>query len=160
MKKINSIWQNSIIKVCIISVVALLMLIPLYMIRKQVNERSYHHSESVNDITKNWGAAQTFTGPWISYQYKVAKNAEAIKASLSPDSLKYVVNSVSRELHRLIYDVSVYTADLTIKGNFVLYAKLCRIGKCELSMCFSSWRHLLSWPGHCCSSSSFVSLWL
>lgn len=134
MEKKSFFWQNTLIKVCIISVLALLMLIPLNMIRKQVDERSHNHSQSVSDITRNWGSAQTFTGPWISYSYLVEKEKEkeTIKGSLFPDSLKYVVNTVSQELHRSIYDVSVFTADMTIEGLFVLDANLLKAEKAEL----------------------------
>lgn len=134
MEKKSFFWQNTLIKVCIISVLALLMLIPLNMIRKQVDERSHNHSQSVSDITRNWGSAQTFTGPWISYSYLVEKEKEkeTIKGSLFPDSLKYVVNTASQELHRSIYDVSVFTADMTIEGLFVLDANLLKAEKAEL----------------------------
>lgn len=138
MSKENLFWQNSLIKICIISVLAMLMLIPLNMIRKQVDERSFHHSQSLSDITKNWGTAQTFSGPWISYSYTVEKvndkekETETIKAGLYPDSLRYMVNAVSKELHRSIYDVSVYTADITINGNFVLDERLPGAGKADL----------------------------
>ena len=131
MEKNNTFWQNSLIKICIISVLALLMLIPLSMIRKQGNEREHNHSTAIGDITRNWGTAQTFTGPWISYKYQVDKNEkekETVKVGLYPDSLKYVVNTTSQELHRSIYDVSVYTADMNIQGSFVLDKRLPGIG--------------------------------
>ena len=67
MEKNNLIWKNLLIKVSIIAVLALLMLIPLSMVRKSVNERSYNHTETINDITKSWGSSQIFTGPWLSY---------------------------------------------------------------------------------------------
>lgn len=43
-----------------------------------------------------------------------------MKAGIYPDSLNYTVKTTSQVLHRSIYDVPVYTAELTIKGNFVL----------------------------------------
>lgn len=138
MSKENLFWQNSLIKICIISVLALLMLIPLNMIRKQVDERSFHHSQSLSDITNNWGSAQTFSGPWISYSYTVErdnekeKGTETVKAGLYPDSLKYTVEADSKDLHRSIYDVSVYTADITINGNFILDERLPGVGKADL----------------------------
>lgn len=136
MENKSILWQNTLIKVCIISLLAFLMLIPLSMIRNQVDERSHNHSQSVSDITRNWGTAQTFTGPWISYSYLVEKEKEkekeTVKCSLFPDSLKYVANTVSQELHRSIYDVSVYTADMTIEGLFVLDANILKADKAEL----------------------------
>ena len=126
MEKNNLIWKNLLIKVSIIAVLVLLMLIPLSMVRKSVNERSYNHTETINDITKSWGSSQIFTGPWLSYKYTTGsdKDKETVKAGIYPDSLKYTVKTTSQVLHRSIYDVPVYTAELTIKGGFVLDNKL------------------------------------
>lgn len=126
MKKNNLLWKNLLIKISFIAVLALLMLIPLSMVRKSVNERSYNYAETINDITKSWGASQMFTGPWLFYKYSIGtdKEKENVKAAIYPDSLKYTVNTTSQVLHRSIYDVPVYTAELTIKGNFVLDKKL------------------------------------
>lgn len=134
MEKKDSLWQTPLVKVFIIMLLALLMLVPLHLIRKQVDERSYHYSSSVDDITKNWGTALTFSGPSILYQYSVVEDNENKSefARLYPDSLKYIVNSVSQELHRSIYDVSVFTADIIIQGCFILDSKLAEVGKGEV----------------------------
>ena len=122
-------WQNLLLKIGIIAVLALIMLIPLGMIRRQVNERADNHRETMHDITRNWGTSQTFGGPWLVYEYqketgKGNPDKETVKASLFPDSLKYVVSTTSQQLHRSIYDVSVYTAELNIQGKFVLNEKI------------------------------------
>lgn len=122
MEKNNLLWKSMLLKISIIALLALIMLIPLNMVRHQVNERSYNHSETINNITSSWGSSQQFTGPWISYRYTIGKDKEkeTVKAGIYPDSLKYVVNTTSQILHRSIYDVPVYTAELTIFGNFIL----------------------------------------
>lgn len=90
MEKNNLLWKNLLIKISIVAVLALLMLIPLNMVRNQVNERSHSHTETIGDITKSWGTSQIFTGPWISYKYTVGndKEKETVKAAVFPDSLK------------------------------------------------------------------------
>ena len=147
-KIVNYFWQNPLVKICVISVLALLMLIPLVMIRNQVDDRSDYHSKALKDITKNWGGAQTFTGPWISYQYQELndKKVLTVEEGLYPDSLRYTVNSVSQVLHRSIYDVPVYTADLAIDGNFVLNDKLPGIGKGKLILSLSDLKGLQGKP--------------
>ncbi len=132
----NKAWQPLLLKIGLISALALVMLIPLEMIRGLVGERSDYHAASVHDITASWGGAQTFSGPAISYQYKIGKEKEQeiCKAVLYPDSLKYEVKTVSQELHRSIFDVSVYTAELAIKGNFVLNERLPGAETAELSL--------------------------
>lgn len=134
MEKNNLQWKNMLIKVSIVAALAILMLIPLHMVRKQVNERSYNHTETISDITKSWGSSQIFTGPWISYKYTVGKDKEKenVKAGIYPDSLKYDVSTTSQILHRSIYDVPVYTADIRIKGNFVLDNRLPGVGIADL----------------------------
>ncbi len=147
-KNNDSFWQNPLIKICIISVLALLMLIPLALVRSQIGDRSDYHSKSMNDITKNWGASQTFTGPWISYQYQVSKDKEkeTVETGLYPDSLKYTVNTVTQVLHRSIFDVPVYTADITIDGNFVLDDRLPGIGAGKLVLNMSDLKGIQGKP--------------
>lgn len=119
-----SFWQRPFVKVCTIALLALFMLIPLGMIRSRVSGRASRHNEAVDEITRNWGGPQTFSGPWISYSYLrevgKEKEKETVKASLYPDILKYEVGTVSKELHRTVFDVSVYTADVSIDGTFIL----------------------------------------
>ena len=134
MEKNNLLWKNLLIKISIVAVLALLMLIPLNMVRNQVNERSHNHTETIGDITKSWGTSQIFTGPWISYKYTVGndKEKETVKAAVFPDSLKYDVKTTTQVLHRSIYDVPVYTAELNITGIFILDDKLPGIGTADL----------------------------
>ena len=136
MEKNNKIW-NSMLKVGILAVIALLLLIPLSMVRSQIKERSVYHTETIHDITKNWGSAQLFSGPWISYKSAEVKGKDKSKADetkciLLPDSLKYSVKTTSQLLHRSIFDVPVYTAEITVSGRFVLDGRLPDIGKGEL----------------------------
>ena len=130
------IWGSPVFKVCIISVLALLMGIPLIMVRSQISDREYQHQHSLDDITDSWGHPQTFTGPLIRYEYLKETGEEKEKKTVSetiyPDDLKYEVSSTAKELHRSIYDISVYTADLTIQGNFIVDERLASVGYGEL----------------------------
>ena len=134
MEKNNLLWKNMLTKVIIIAVLALLMLIPLGMVRRSVNERSYNHTETIDNITKSWGSSQIFVGPWLAYKYTKGtdKEKQTVTAGIYPDSLKYTVHTTSQMLHRSIYDVPVYTAELTIKGNFVLDKRLPEIKAAEV----------------------------
>lgn len=155
MEHNNRFWQNPFInKICIIIILALFMLIPLSLITKQVGEREYHHNESLRDITGNWGHAQTFYGPMITYKYLKdtgdKDKTETISATLYPDSLKYVVNSTSKELHRSIFDVSVYTADISIQGYFILDEHLAGTGEGTLAFNLSDLKGIQGNPVFVC----------
>ena len=134
MEKKNLFWQAALNKIVIVIALALLMLIPLHLIRNQVKDRSENPGQLLLEITHAWGTPQTFSGPWLSFTYQVADDRDKISytSSLYPDSLKYVVNTSTQNLHRSIYDVSVYTADMTIDGFFVLDDKIPSASKVEL----------------------------
>ncbi|MBQ9596980.1 MAG: cell envelope integrity protein CreD [Bacteroidales bacterium] len=109
MNPISS-WKPYVLKFSIITGLALLMLIPLSLIRKQVNERSNYYSQTIEDIQNNWGGCLEFIGPKISLRGN----------DWYPDHLKYSVHTTTTHLHRSIYDVSAYTADIMIEGQFVI----------------------------------------
>lgn len=135
-QKNNHFWEIPLVKVCIICVLSLLLLIPLAMIRNQVDEREHLHNHSFYDITDSWGHSQTFDGPCIYYEYLKEtgeeKEKKTFRGELYPDDLGYVVNSTSQILHRSVYDVPVYTADVTVRGSFVLDERFAPIHSGEL----------------------------
>lgn len=128
METKNDFWHSQIVRILFIGLASLAMLIPLEMVRSQINDRERHHTESVNDITGSWGTSQIFTGPWLSYKYQrmlaPGKGYETVTGTIYPDNLSYSVNSVTKMLHRSIYDVPVYTAEVTVEGNFILDAEI------------------------------------
>lgn len=129
MEKNNLTWKNLLIKVSIIAALALAMLIPLAMVRQTVGERAVNHTDTLGDITRSWGSPQVFDGPRLSYKYMDGKEREN---TIYPDSLGYTVKTVSQILHRSIYDVPVYTADVCITGTFVLDKTLPQVGKADM----------------------------
>ena len=133
MEKKTLFWHSALNKIIIVCVVALLMLIPLHLIRNQVNDRSQNPDQLLFEMMHTWGAPQTFSGPWLSFSYREAEDKDKeLTSSLYPDGLKYVVNTTTQNLHRSIYDVSVYTADMTIEGFYVLDDKIPSADKVEL----------------------------
>lgn len=126
------LWQRPVAKFFIIAVLAIFMLIPLALVREQVNDRATYHESSISDITSSWGRSQNFTGPWIAYDYqrKVGSEdkTETVKAELYPENLDYKVKTVTKMLHRSIFDVPVYTADIEVSGEFVLDEHFCEAG--------------------------------
>ena len=128
MEQKKNFWNSQLARIVFIGLASVAMLIPLEMVRSQIRDRERHHDQSVGDITNSWGTSQVFTGPWISYKYQKAlaqgKGFETVSETLYPDNLSYRVRSATKTLHRSIYDVPVYTAEITVEGNFVLEGKL------------------------------------
>mgnify|MGYP001309669790 CR=1 FL=1 len=50
-------------KLLFVGVLALLLLIPLAMVKSLLSERRARRTEAITDITGTWGGSQTLTGP-------------------------------------------------------------------------------------------------
>ena len=143
-------WDNPITKVCIISILSLLMLIPLALIRNQVDEREQQHWSSVYHVSDSWGHSQTFSGPQLSYEYQKETHEEnrtkPYRETLFPEDLRYSVTCTSQMLHRSLYDVPVYTADMTITGNFILDQRMASIRRGKMLLCLDDMKGIQGKP--------------
>lgn len=124
-------WVNNSLplKLALTAVMALLLLIPLAMVKNQILDRQDAFSQSKREVAAGWGLEQTLTGPVLQIDYsEPAKNAsgETVmgkkSANIYPQTLKYEIETTTQELHRSIYDITVYGADVVVTGDFVIPA--------------------------------------
>ena len=130
MAKFSS--DNLLWKIILMAVLSLLLLIPLSMIRSQINDRQSSADASQAEVADSWGREQTLSGPRIQFfrerteQEKKDKDDRTLVAvTFCPDRLTYDVDTRTQELHRAIYDIMVYTAEITASGSFV-FPEHCR----------------------------------
>lgn len=116
-----------LLKVGLMAVVVLLMLIPLTMVKRQISERECTMETSIHDIESSWGEEQCLSGPKIRFTYDVQSkdvNGKTVvqkkERDLFPVSLSYAVNAQTQNLHRSIYDVTVYNATVHTTGSFTI----------------------------------------
>lgn len=138
-KKNRPLWKGMSIKIVIIAVLALVMQIPLSMVRSSVDDRSSNHWHAIAGITGSWGSSQTFNGPYLSYRTGKETSGkdgamEKEEHRIYPDSLICRVGTKTEVLHRSIYDVPVYTAQVDIRGNLVLDRKLPAVGEAVIHL--------------------------
>ena len=115
----------------LIGFLAVLMLIPLGLINQQVNERSSRANSTSYEISRDWGGAQTVSGPCLVFEYELAeKDAEnkpvvrKVSKRVYPEDLKADAGISTQTLHRSIYDVTVYQTDITLSGSIVIPEEL------------------------------------
>lgn len=112
------------IKVAIIAFLALLLLIPMFMIEDMIKERGRTQSEAIAEVGQKWSLAQTITGPYISLKYPITQEENGNRKvtmgdiTLFPDELSIDGQLKTETLQRGIYKVNVYQSELTIKGSF------------------------------------------
>jgi inner membrane protein len=116
-------------KFFLICFLILLLLIPLLIVLGLVSERESRASEVKGEVARTWGGTQQITGPFIVVPYTVRvetrdgdKRLEQIqerRAVFLPYDLSINGKGKSNVLHRSIFDVSVYTATLSLEGRFL-----------------------------------------
>jgi inner membrane protein len=119
------------VKIALMGVLALLMLIPLAMVQNQIRDRQNAADSSRDEVAASWGRAQKLTGPVLkfSYDYEVLdkdqkKTVQTTTRTVYPRTLVYDIDTQTQTLHRSIYDIMVYGADVVVTGDFVIPAYL------------------------------------
>lgn len=117
------------LKIALIGVLALLMLVPLAMVQSQIHDRQSAAAGSREEVAASWGRAQTLTGPVLqfTYEYEVEdkeqkKTVREMTEAVYPRKLSYDIDTQTQTLHRSIYDILVYGADVVVTGDFVIPA--------------------------------------
>jgi inner membrane protein len=109
-------------KVLFIAALVLLLLIPMSMIKGVVSERAHLLRAARADIAGAWGNAQTIGGPILvmPYRYTRLVNGIAVTAQdelyVLPEELRFEGTVRTEIRYRGIYEVPVYTAELSISG--------------------------------------------
>lgn len=109
-------------KLIFIGVLVLVLLVPLGMVQSQIAERGFRADEAAQQIANGWGAQQTIGGPVLALGLEEERaNAGGfvqVRDELYrlPSRLSVDVVAATQTLRRGIYDVPVYTAEVTISG--------------------------------------------
>lgn len=123
----------TLIKVAVIGVLVLVLLIPLGMIRRTMQERQYRYDEAVQEVTATWGEKQEIIGPIlvVPYNYertviKPGKDGKPVRfeedavgyAHFLPETLEVSSDLKHKVLYRGIYEAVVFGGDVKITGVF------------------------------------------
>ena len=118
------------LKIALMGVLALLMLIPLAMVQSQIKDRQDAADSSRNEVSASWGHAQTLSGPVLKLSYEMEvvdkdnkKETKGATGTVYPRTLAYDIDAKTQSLHRSIYDILVYGADVVVTGDFVIPAR-------------------------------------
>ena len=125
-------FDKLIWKIILMALLSLMLLIPLAMIQEQIRDRRQSADETLGEVSGSWGWAQTLSGPQVSFyrerteqEKKDKGDGDLVPLAVCPDRLVYDVDTRTQSLHRAIYDVMVYTADITASGSFI-FPESCR----------------------------------
>jgi inner membrane protein len=109
-----------------LALLILLLLIPLAMIEQRVLERGERRNEAAAGVAQSWGQAQSLAGPMLRLPYTVRWREGKEERSrsgwlvLPPHRLEVDARLESQVRRRGIFEVPVYRARTTLRGEFVL----------------------------------------
>ena len=117
------------VKIALMGLLILLMLIPLAMVQGQIRDRQEAADSSREEVSGSWGRAQTLTGPVLKLSHEMEvqekdqkKTTRKATGTIYPRKLAYDIDTKTQTLHRSIYDIMVYGADVVVTGDFVIPA--------------------------------------
>jgi inner membrane protein len=126
--------SSAFIKAIVVAGVALLLLIPVEMLRSLVNERAQMREQAIASVSRGWGGRQLLGGPILAIPATVtvadARARELHKALrdwyVLPDSLELESElTVQDERRKLgVYEVPVYLAKVRAVAKFDVAAKV------------------------------------
>lgn len=115
-------------KFFLIGFLILLLLIPLFIAQGLVDERQNRSRQVQNEIGQLWGKPQRITGPFLVIPFsatkKVKRNGKTVEetyqdhAIFLPEVLNIDGNATTEKRQRSIFEVTVYSGKLALKGRF------------------------------------------
>src|SRR5690242_19256112 len=95
--------SSAFVKAIVVAGVALLLLIPVEMLRSLVNERAQMREQAIASVSRGWGGRQLLGGPIL-----------AIPATVT------VADNQSRELHKVLRDWYVLPDSLQLESELTV----------------------------------------
>lgn len=108
--------DRMLLKLILIGLLSVILLIPQQLILHMVSERNATSREAEEEVEQMWSASQRVIGPVVRIPGK--KNFKQVY--LLPEELRVKGDVRTENRHRGNFDVTVYTADLTLDGSLQL----------------------------------------
>lgn len=125
-KKTRSWLKDSLgAKLAAIAFLILILIIPVSMIEDLIWERQHRQNTVINEVSRDWGGAQTLTGPvlsipyskWIEYDDNKRREEKHV-AHFLPTDLKITGDLEHQIRKRGIFEAILYQASGEVSGTF------------------------------------------
>jgi len=113
------------VKLFVVCALALIMLIPAFLVGGLIDERTTREAQVVSEISAHVGGQQTFLGPTLSVPYKIPPQPGTDYEAhgtylLFPAEASAKLNTTTEERRRSLFKVPVFQADLKFDASFDL----------------------------------------
>jgi len=126
-KGIQQFMNSYSVKMIIVSGLAILLLIPSFLIMNIINERIALSEKVKSELYAQWGGKQVVAGPVLNVPFVIQEKSETNQgvierkgiAHFLPETLITDGSLAPEKRKRGIYEVVVYEGSLKLKGSFV-----------------------------------------
>ena len=126
-KKIQQFLNGYSVKMIIVSFLAILLLIPTFLIQEIITERISLSDQVKNDLYNQWGGKQVVAGPVLNVPFSYFEQKENSQGTIErhgivhclPETLKTTCTLNPEIRYRGIYNVVVYESQIRMEGSFV-----------------------------------------
>ena len=113
------------VKLIVVCFLALLMLIPAFLVESLIQDRKSREADVVQQISQYVGGQQTFLGPILAIPYTVPPDSPAGSTKegtylVFPTQASALVNTTTEERRRSLFKVPIFRADLKLDSTFDL----------------------------------------
>ena len=105
--------DRMLLKLILIGLLSVILLIPQQLILHMVSERNATSREAEEEVEQMWSASQRVIGPVV----RIPGKNNFKQVYLLPEELRVKGDVRTENRHRGNFDVTVYTADLTLDGS-------------------------------------------
>jgi inner membrane protein len=121
---LQSRFRSLGVKLFVVCGLALLMLIPAFMVGGLVDERTTREAQVVQEISQHVGGQQTFLGPTLAIPYIVPHSTAepAVRGMylVFPAQASATLKTTTEERHRSLFKVPVFQVDSKFDASFDL----------------------------------------
>ena len=134
-RKGRSVKRSFLLKTLLVAALAIILMLPVAMIRDLVAERQARRNEAVTGIAEGWGKRQTVAGPYLAIPYERrwtmvkretvdgklreirTEHSESQVVRVPAGSVEWTVDAEISEKARGIYKARLYSARLHAQGS-------------------------------------------
>ena len=114
--------NNVLLKGCFVLLVALVLQIPILMVKGLLNDRKELSREVKSELVTSWGGSVEVTAPKLQVPITkvVDKKTEKLSREIVSSEVSIEANVNSQIRRRSIYDIPVYSSEMIVKGKVEL----------------------------------------
>src|SRR4030095_2341495 len=119
---LTQIRNSHVVRLSVLGFIALILLIPVSMIRDLVAERGQRQKEASAEVTSKWGLNQTLTGPALVLPYTYRETQRTDSGNVTRETVRHAVFLPKRLQTNGKIDVEIRESGIFRVPGYVLTA--------------------------------------